>query len=99
MAESYSRLLSSITSSTIWLEPDPIRIVWITMLAMKRRDGCVYASIPGLAHTANVSIENCRLALDKFLSPDPYSRSKDDEGRRIKEIDGGWLLLSARKID
>jgi hypothetical protein len=35
--------------------------------------------------------------LDCFLAPDPDSRTKDDEGRRIEEIDGGWLLLNHAK--
>jgi hypothetical protein len=41
-----------------------------------------------------VSIEQCETALHSFLSPDRYSRTKDHEGRRIKEVDGGWLLLN-----
>jgi len=30
-------------------------------------------------------------------SPDPYSRTKQDEGRRIKEVEGGWLVLNHKK--
>jgi hypothetical protein len=33
----------------------------------------------------------------KFLAPDFDSRTKDDEGRRIEEIEGGWHLLNHRK--
>jgi hypothetical protein len=39
------------------------------------------------------------MALDTFLSPDPASRTKDHEGRRIEEIDGGWLILNGSKFD
>jgi hypothetical protein len=35
--------------------------------------------------------------LAKFLAPDPDSRTRDDEGRRIEEIDGGWSLLNHGK--
>lgn len=91
---SFTKLFSSITESTIWAEPDHVRIVWITMLAMCDRQGRVYATIPGLAGRARVSVEQCEEALHKFLSPDKYSRSKEFDGRRIEDIDGGWLLLN-----
>jgi len=91
---SFTKLFSSITESTIWAEPDHIRIVWITMLAMCDRQGRVYSTIPGLAGRSRVSVEACEEALAKFLSPDKYSRSKEFDGRRIEEIDGGWMLLN-----
>lgn len=69
------------------------------MLAMKRKDGIVYGSIPGLARQANVTLEECEVALKAFLHPDPYSRTKEHEGRRIEEVDGGWLVLNAAKFD
>jgi len=87
---SYTKLFHSIITSTIWLEDDKTRIVWITMLAMKDKNGEVFGSIPGLARIAGVDVESCRNAIAKFLSPDVDSRTKDDEGRRISEIDGGW---------
>lgn len=67
------------------------------MLARSDSRGRVWASIPGLANVAGVTIEQCEKALDVFLSPDPYSRTKDHEGRRIEEIDGGWILLNHNK--
>ncbi len=67
------------------------------MLAMADRNGRVWASIPGLAKEAGVPLEDAERALKDFLSPDEYSRTKDHEGRRIKEIDGGWLLLNHAK--
>lgn len=91
---SFTKLFSSITESTIWAEPDHVRIVWITMLAMCDRQGRVYSTIPGLAGRARVSVDQCEEALSKFLSEDRYSRSKEFGGRRIEEIDGGWLLLN-----
>ena len=94
---SYTKLFSSITDSTIWSESAETRIVWITMLAMCDKNGWVYASIPGLAHRAHVNIEETEKALNKFLSPDKYSRTPDNEGRRIEVIDGGWSLLNHPK--
>jgi hypothetical protein len=97
MSVTFTKLFSSITASTVWCEPDRTRIVWIAMLAMADRKGRVWASIPGLASIARVPVEDCRTAIESFLSPDRDSRTKDNEGKRIEEIDGGWLLLNYEK--
>jgi len=94
MSETYTKLFSSITDSTIWAEPNPTRIVWITMLAMADRHGYVGASIPGLAARARVTVEEAQAAIEAFLSPDKYSRSQEFEGRRIETADRGWILLN-----
>lgn len=97
MSGYYTKLFSSITESTIWSEPDYVRVLWITMLSKADQHGRVWASIPGLAHLARISNELCEEALNKLLSPDPYSRTPDHEGRRIEKIDGGWRLLNHGK--
>ncbi len=94
----FTKLDSGIIHSSIWSEDAEIRIVWISLLAMAGPDGIVQSSIPGLAHAARVSIPKAQEALTKFLSPDPWSRTKDFEGRRIEEVDGGWRLLNYQRI-
>ena len=93
----YTKLFNSLVTSTIWSEDDRTRIVWITMLALADKNGEVQGSIPGLARIAGVPVDDCRAAVAKFLAPDPDSRTKDDEGRRIEEVDGGWHLLNHQK--
>ncbi len=97
MSMTFTKLFSSITESTIWTENSETRLVWITMLAMADSRGRVWASIPGLANRARVTIEHVESALEKFLGPDKYSRTPDNEGRRIEVIDGGWRLLNHAK--
>lgn len=97
MSLTFTKLFSSITESTIWMEPHATRLVWITMLAMTDRNGLVFGSVPGLAHRARVSVEECRAALRTLLEPDPESRTPDHGGRRIEVIDGGWRLLNHAK--
>lgn len=94
---SYTKLFSSIVTSTIWTEDAVTCKVWVTMLAIANKHGEVQASIPGLARVAGVTLEETESALAKFLSPDKYSRTPDDEGRRIEPLDGGWLLLNHAK--
>ena len=67
------------------------------MLAIADAFGNVFAAIPGLASVANVSIESTEKAVANLLAPDPYSRTKDFEGRRVEEIDGGWHILNYGK--
>jgi len=95
--QGYTKLFSSIVTSTIWREPNEVRIVWITMLALSDQCGEVQASIPGLADMSRVTIEQCEDALTILLSPDKYSRSSENEGRRIEKIDGGWIILNHAK--
>jgi len=91
---SYTKLHSALIHSTIWREDNATRIVWITMLAMADQDGVVEASIPGLADAARVTLAETEAALTKLMAPDPYSRSKKLEGRRVVEVDGGWQLVT-----
>jgi hypothetical protein len=93
----YTKLFSSIIGSTIWREDNDTRIVWITMLAMADKDGVVEASVPGLADFSRISVDGTRAALAKLMAPDPDSRSKEFDGRRVEEQDGGWRLLNHAK--
>jgi hypothetical protein len=93
----YTKLFNSILTSTVWREPAATKLCWITLLALKDRDGIAEGSIPGLAHLAGVSIDEAEAAIAKFLAPDPYSRSQEHEGRRIEPVDGGWRVLNHDK--
>jgi len=95
--EGYTKLFSSIITSTIWQEDDKTRILWITLLALSDKHGDVAASIPGLARAAGITVGECEASLLKLCSPDPYSRSKEHEGRRIVVVDGGWNILNRTK--
>ena len=90
----FTKLFSSIVTSTIWREPAHVCKVWITMLAIADKHGIVEGSVPGLADLARVSLDECVAALDRFRSPDPWSRTQEHDGRRIEDIRGGWRLLN-----
>jgi hypothetical protein len=93
----FTKLFSSLVHSTVWREEMHVKVVWVTMLALANRHGDVLASVPGLADAARVSLEQCVDALEKFKAPDPWSRTKTHEGRRVIEVDGGWNLLNYPK--
>ena len=93
----YTKLFQSILASTIWSADDKTRLVWITLMAMADQNGVAEGSIPGLATFARVSLEDCERALRELEAPDPYSRTKEFEGRRIETVEGGWKLVNHRK--
>ncbi|GAB2494078.1 hypothetical protein [Arenimonas alkanexedens] len=99
MSDTYTKLFRSIAASTIVSEPLATRWLWVTLLSQCDKAGNVYGSIPGLARLANITITEVEKGLESMMSPDPYSRTKENEGRRIAEIDGGWVLLNHAKYD
>ena len=97
MSDSYTKLMRSLVASTIVEEPIATRWLWVVMMSQADAKGRVYASIPGLARIANISLAECETALERFQAPDKYSRTQDFDGRRIRTIDGGWDLINHAK--
>lgn len=93
----YAKMFSNILDSTVWCEDNPTRILWITLLAMADQHGVISCTIPGLANRAKISLDECKAALAKFMEPDEYSWSKEEGGRRIREVEGGWFLINHAK--
>lgn len=97
MSGGFVKIYESILTSSVWMESHATVRVWLTMLARADANGYVAASVPGLAHIAHVTREECEQALGVLLAPDADSRTKDHDGRRIEAVDGGWVVLNARK--
>lgn len=93
----FTKLDSSIIESSIWVEDDATLRVWIALLASCNADGFVAGSVPGFASKARVTVEQMIAAIDKFSSPDPHSRTPDNDGRRIEALEGGWVVLNYAK--
>jgi len=89
----YTPLCRGLVLSSIWCcEPDHVRILWITMLALAEDDGYVGASLPGLAQAARLTIDQVKDALERLQKPDPDSRSLENDGQRVFPDDRGWVL-------
>jgi hypothetical protein len=67
------------------------------MLVMSDRNGVVDGSIPGLARLSGSTIDETVTAIRTLSSEDEYSRTKENNGRRIEEVDGGWRILNFEK--
>lgn len=90
----YTKLFASIIHSSVWQLDRHVKLVWVTMLAMKNRDGIVEASVPGIAAAAGVSLPEAEQALALFMAPDPHSRTETDSGRRVRKVPGGWFVIN-----
>ncbi len=94
----YNKIFTKILDSSIWLETDATRLVWLTLIASMDENGFVqFASVRNLAHRTRVSEEAATEAVKILESPDRDSSDPDNEGRRIERIPGGWIVLNAAK--
>lgn len=84
--------------SSVWLTTSKeTRLAWVTMLLMKDADGVVRSGVPGIAHAAVLTIEETERAVKELSAPDKYTNTQEHEGRRIKRVADGWLVLNHEK--
>src|SRR5258708_37951521 len=94
----YNRLFTKILDSSIWLENNATRIVWVTLLAAMDEDGVAhFSAMENLSARARVSLEEAEKAVKCFLEPDKNSGDPENDGRRIERIPGGFIILNATK--
>ena len=94
----YNKLFTKILDSSIWLEPTPTRIVWLTFIAVMDENGfCQFASVANVAHRARVTLPEAETAIACLDGTDPNSSDPDNEGRRLERVPGGWIVINAEK--
>jgi hypothetical protein len=94
----YNKLFTKILDSSIWLQPSPTRIVWLTFIAVMDESGFVqFASVANVAHRARVTPEEAQAAVEHLEGPDPDSSDPEYDGRRVERVPGGWMVLNAEK--
>ena len=96
----YNKLFTGILDSSVWLESDATRLVWLTCLAAMDETGFVKAAAVGnLANRARVEVEAARQAIQRLENPDTESSDPENEGRRLERVPGGWIVLNAVKFN
>lgn len=94
----FNKLFTKILDSSIWLEPNSTRIVWITLLAAMDETGYAhFSAIENLAARARVTVKEAESAVKCFINPDPNSGDPEFKGRRIERVPGGFVILNAQK--
>lgn len=97
MRGDYFKASCDLPQSSLWAEDAETCKLWITILALKDRNHIVTKNLIGLSHASRIPIDRTREIIEKFLSPDPYSTTPDHEGRRLKELPEGYLVLNGEK--
>ena len=88
-AMGFTKLDEGIIFSSIMSEDDAVFKVWAILLATCKQDGISPISsafLETLTRKAEPEISRCLTVLS---SPDPKSRSTNEDGRRIERVDGG----------
>ena len=95
----WTPLVSEITESSVWDEPHHVRLAWITILAKKDyKTHVIETNAYLLGRMARITEEEAQQSLDMLLAPDRRSRNTENEGRRLKRLDGNrYLVLSGER--
>jgi hypothetical protein len=93
----FTKLDSNIVQSSIMLEKAEVFKLWIVLLATCESDGISRVSPVFLSSVCHFSIKDTLEYLSVLESPDELSRSLNNEGRRIKRVDGGYEIINYQK--
>jgi len=95
---SYAPLDSSILTSTLLKNGPDVVACWILLLATGDKLGESGMQPSAAASLLRISDERAKVAFAVLASPDPDSRNKEHEGRRIVPLKGGgWQIVSHQK--
>jgi len=95
---SYAPLDSGIVTSTLLKNGPDVVACWILLLATCDKVGESSMQPSAAASLLRISDERAKAAFAVLASPDPDSRNKDHEGRRIVSLKGGsWHIVSYQK--
>lgn len=92
----YAKVFRQFFESTINEEPLHVRLLFIFMLMQANDDGVVDATPQSLARSFNMPLDQVTEGLARLCAPDPSSRSREEEGRRLIPIRAtyGWRIVN-----
>lgn len=75
--------------------------VWLALLAMADRHGHVDRSPQAIASDIGIGVSDLMACIEEFSEPDPLSRTRDNDGRRLELLDPerpwGWRVINHGK--
>jgi hypothetical protein len=91
----WTPVMDSIVDSSLWMEPYFVRVLFVSMLAMKDRDMVVRRSAFAISRRANMTEQEVLDGI-KILSEPDEKRAEPQpfEGRRIQKVEDGYLILN-----
>ena len=93
----FTKLDETILRSSIMAEQPETFKVFIAILAATDPDSIARVSSIFLAGACYLDLETIDEAIKVLESPDPRSRSMAEDGRRIRRVDGGYLVINYQK--
>jgi len=96
--ERYATIYQDVFDSSLSWMPE-VRWVWQDLLVLAGYGDTINMSRRDIAYRTKVELDVVSRAIDVLLAPDPESRSKEFEGRRLEPIDpenesAGFRLLT-----
>lgn len=96
----YTPLFGSVFEGTLcgrW----PDTGIWTCLLALSDRHGNIDVTPQYISAVTGVPIDELMACLERFMSPDPQSRTPDEQGRRLVKLDDnrkwGWKIVNHGK--
>lgn len=94
----WTPLMDSIVDSSLWTEPYFVRVLFVTMMALKDKDFIVRRSAFAIAQRAHMTEAEVLKGLNILSSPDKRRLEPQAwDGRRLQKVEEGWLILNGRK--
>ncbi|MFA6242034.1 MAG: hypothetical protein WC655_13960 [Candidatus Hydrogenedentales bacterium] len=85
--DTYAKVFQSMYTGSLYGAGLHVFAVWGWVLAHKDETGYVEVNPVLVAHELGGTAEQVQQAIDFLCAPDPKSRSKEAEGRRLEKID------------
>jgi hypothetical protein len=97
MSDGYTPVFGSVFTGTLhgrW----PDTGLWLCLLAMSNKHGEVDCTPQYIASATGLEVSEVTACIERFMQPDPYSRSRGEEGRRLIPLDPnrpwGWKIVN-----
>lgn len=75
--------------------------VWLCLLALADKNGNLDMTAGYIAAITGIPLQTLNECIERFMAPDPESRTKSDDGRRLVLIDAdrpwGWRVVNHSK--
>lgn len=72
--------------------------VWLCLLALADKNGHIDMTVPYISAVTGIPVDVLTDCIGRFTSPDPHSRTKSDDGRRLSRLDPnrdwGWHVIN-----
>lgn len=92
----YGKIHTQIFDSSIMDEGLETRYVWLCLIALADKEGFLDMTPEAIARRSNIPEKAVKEAIERLAQPDPRSRSKVDDGRRLVPIreSFGWQIVN-----